>query len=482
MLSNGMNTINMESKIRTQNGARQVNKKPRHIKTRLHRLIITLLLTFFISTIVLFNIGISVYIRSSASAQLDYLIQTSEEMVSQVPSEVRESSHLPDLSNQRKGRLGSTGYVFVIGSDYTVLDIMQGEESTTAAIADTLKTDNINLSDLANRKVRTESSVYYISSITDYLRPDAFMIFYVDADAIIRFAGTMNMLLITIMIVLLPVSIIMSEKLSRSFTRQADNLCRKAEDIGKGNLAILPLEDGDIEFIEVSEALNKTAEELQQSRNQQTVFFQNISHELRTPLMSIRCYAEGISYGVMGPKESAGTILSETDRLSEMVENLIYISKLDSNTAKANATLHDLRETISSCVSQQRQIAASKGIEFELEFDDDPVLLSYNDNDIHQLCSNLVSNAIRYAEKTITIKCINKEDSIILSVKDDGPGIHEDDIPHIFDRFYKGKGGKHGIGLSIVESVASIYNGQVEVHNDNGACFTITFQKTESDS
>lgn len=197
--------------------------------------------------------------------------------------------------------------------------------------------------------------------------------------------------------------------------------------------------------------------------------------------MSIRCYAEGIECGVMGPEEAARTILTETDRLSDMVEDLIYISKLDGRPDLTGAEPHDLRETFSLAASDQRHMAESKGILFEFDFDEEPVMMVYKENDLRQLCSNLISNAIRYAKNMITLTCRNTDKELILRVQDDGDGISEEDLPHLFERFYKGKDGKHGIGLAIVYSVTKLYNGTIIAENNEGACFTITFQKRESD-
>ena len=82
---------------------------------------------------------------------------------------------------------------------------------------------------------------------------------------------------------------------------------------------------------------------------------------------------------------------------------------------------------------------------------------------------------MRYARKEIRLSCHRREDTVTVSVADDGPGIAAEDLPHIFERFYKGKDGKHGIGLAIAESVVRAYGGELTARSENGAVFEVTF-------
>ena len=103
------------------------------------------------------------------------------------------------------------------------------------------------------------------------------------------------------------------------------------------------------------------------------------------------------------------------------------------------------------------------------------MLLSVREQDAERMIGNLVSNAIRYAEKTVTLRCRNEENAVYLSVEDDGPGVAAEDLPHVFERMYKGKGGKHGIGLAIAEAAAKSCGGEITVRNAGGAVFEVRF-------
>ena len=98
----------------------------------------------------------------------------------------------------------------------------------------------------------------------------------------------------------------------------------------------------------------------------------------------------------------------------------------------------DLREVLSLCVSEQHTEAEKKGLSFSFDFDENPVILAIREQDAQRLFGNLISNAVRYASKEIRLSCHSSGESAIIRVADDGPGIAEEDLPHVFERFYKG--------------------------------------------
>jgi len=220
---------------------------------------------------------------------------------------------------------------------------------------------------------------------------------------------------------------------------------------------------------------NQTARQLYNYDSEQKTFFQNVSHELRTPLMSIRGYAEGIEYGLTEPVKSSRIIISEADRLTEMVEDLLFISRIDSLTQNTEMSEGDLRETFTLCAESLHSLADKRNVRFIYEFDDKAVLFIYNEKYMHRALYNLIANAIRYAKSEITLTCKNENGKILVAVSDDGDGISPELRPHVFERFYKGKDGKHGIGLSIVESVVKLHGGEITVSCDGLTSFRIVF-------
>ena len=130
---------------------------------------------------------------------------------------------------------------------------------------------------------------------------------------------------------------------------------------------------------------------------------------------------------------------------------------------------------ISLCVSEQRAEAEKHGIGFVFAFDEEPVCLQIREQDAQRLFGNLISNAIRYSKKEVRLTCMEDGEELLVEVADDGPGISGEDMPHIFERFYRGSGGKHGIGLAIARSVTERYHGSITVRNENGAVFEVRF-------
>jgi len=193
-------------------------------------------------------------------------------------------------------------------------------------------------------------------------------------------------------------------------------------------------------------------------------------------LMSIKIYAEGIVYGLMESKKAGETILEETDRLSELVTDLLYIAKIDNTTTVYTTKETDLTAIIKESTARQQAVADKRQIGFVLNFAESNIFLECVPELISRAVDNLISNAIRYANSEITVSCHKNGNNIVIKVADDGGGIDAETLPHVFERFYKGKGGNTGIGLAIVKSIADQHNGCVTAENGNssGAVFTIT--------
>jgi signal transduction histidine kinase len=178
----------------------------------------------------------------------------------------------------------------------------------------------------------------------------------------------------------------------------------------------------------------------------------------------------------MEPAPASQTILSETARLSDMVEDLLSISRIDSITAEQKTVMCDLPEILTTAAEEQRHMAEEHSLTFVCAIEETPLIIPGNDKTLHRGFSNLISNAIRYARHQIVLSCRRQDHHIVVSVADDGPGIDADDRPHIFERFYKGRNGNHGIGLAIVKSVVEQHGGTIDVRSDSsGTSFRLTF-------
>ena len=344
------------------------------------------------------------------------------------------------------------------------------------SILNKIKKNNYSLDSEKNITISTNDGSYSVSIVKIDSDLDIYIVLFINVSNILYIYKMMNIVLIIIMCIAGVLSIFAAILLSNQIGKPIQKLCIFAKNIGEGKF-----EKCDFDFIDkvldqLAEAMNKSAEQLDKYDKEQKVFFQNASHELRTPLMSIKGYAEAIKYNVIDKDIATNVILEESNRLTEMVEDLLYISKID-NISKDYVLLEcDLRDILSNCVLNQKANAISKGISFKYDFDEKPVLMNCDEKSISRAFLNLIENGLRYAKEYIIVGCSHDEDKITVYIEDDGEGIKESDLPYIFDRFYKGEKGKHGIGLSIVKSIVNKHNGDIFVENtDKGARFTIYF-------
>ena len=196
--------------------------------------------------------------------------------------------------------------------------------------------------------------------------------------------------------------------------------------------------------------------------------------------MTIKVYSEGIVYGLMESKKAGETILEETDRLSDLVTDLLYIAKIDNITTFYKTEKTDLVKLVKECAVRQQAIADKKQIVFAFDFNESSIIYECVIELISRAIDNLISNAIRYATSKITVSCNKAGSNITIRVADDGNGIDPEALPHVFERFYKGKGGNTGIGLAIVKSIADQHKGNINAENkgDGGAVFTLTLPIT----
>lgn len=437
------------------------------IRQRMFIQLLTLMLVVFTSIFLSFNLFFENYIRSSVYLQLETGAESVNKLdFSKDPQqiELEELEREPDLTSFIKNSIHTEAKLFNINDEYEITDYDKNEDySEIEKIAEYLEKNKISLSDAKYNHIKTGAKEYYVSTIRDPILNDTNMVFYVDVSDIKNLMKTINLVLGMILSIAMIICLFMANAIANTITKPVKKLSAFAGELGHGNFIQLEERFRDIEFNELKDVMNQSARQLDENDREQNTFFQNVSHELRTPLMSIRCYAEGVAYGVMDSEKSGQIIIAETDRLSALVEDLLYFSQLENLSKTAEKKETDLRETISICAVNIQALSEKKGISLVFDFDDEPVWYSCNENHIYRAINNLLSNAVRYAEQRIVIGCHRTSSGIEISVEDDGTGISDDDLPHIFDRFYKGKGGKTGIGLSIVSSIAEMYEGKITV-------------------
>ena len=215
--------------------------------------------------------------------------------------------------------------------------------------------------------------------------------------------------------------------------------------------------------------------DIEKEAERQQTFFQNASHELKTPLMAIQGYAEGIQAGVMDTGSATEVILKESDRMTELVDELLDISKIDMGRQPLTLSEMDVRELLYDSIRAVEPAAAAGGIAIVPDFPEEPVMVSCDDTRLRRAVTNILSNGVRYARSELRLTCRTEKRHATIRIQDNGDGIAEADLPHIFDRFYMGKSGKSGIGLALTKEIIHLHKGTIRAYNgDTGAVFEIT--------
>lgn len=235
------------------------------------------------------------------------------------------------------------------------------------------------------------------------------------------------------------------------------------------------------ELQDLGNTLNTMASDIINSNEEQLRFLQNASHELKTPLTSIQGYAEGMMDGVITDDTEALTIIiDESIRLKKIVNQLSLLSKLETGVKTFKKEEVNLIDCINDVVNKIN-IQTNDNISIVLNYNRTKDYLIKGDYDgFVQSFLNVLSNGLRYCDKEIEIIVTSHEEVIEVSFIDDGLGIKEAAIPHLFERFYKGNKGDTGLGLAIVKAITEQQNGKIEVYNsaDKGAVFKFLFQKS----
>ena len=215
--------------------------------------------------------------------------------------------------------------------------------------------------------------------------------------------------------------------------------------------------------------------DIEKEAERQQTFFQNASHELKTPLMAIQGYAEGIQAGVMDAGGAAEVILSESERMTGLVDELLDISKIDMGRQQLTLSEMDVRELLYDSIRAVEPAAAAGGITITPDFSETPVMVSCDDTRLRRAVTNILSNGVRYARSELRLTCRADKRYVTIRIQDDGDGIAAEDLPHIFDRFYMGRSGKSGIGLALTKEIIHLHKGTIRAYNgDTGAVFEIS--------
>ncbi len=267
--------------------------------------------------------------------------------------------------------------------------------------------------------------------------------------------------------------------LVRRALKPVDNLSQKAAAITQHSLSErLPVVRTGDELERLSVSLNLMISRLEDAINSSKQFVADASHELRTPLAVLRGELESLAQDAQlkpQTRETLGSSLEEVDRLAEIVEGLLALSRLDTGEARAEWVRFDLAALVASTADQMSLLAEDKHITVVCD-SSERVMIEGDRARLKQVVVNLLDNAIKYTPNGghIKLKITQEEGNAVLDVADDGIGIPAEALPHVFKRFFRVDGsrsrdpGGAGLGLSIVKSICDAHGARVEVSSTSG--------------
>lgn len=271
-----------------------------------------------------------------------------------------------------------------------------------------------------------------------------------------------QLLYITLIVIVLACFI--SYFLSNKITEPITKITKKAKELGEGNYNIHFDSSDVLEIDELANTLNHVSNDLSKIDELRRDLMANVSHDLKTPLTMIRAYAEMVRDISYKDKEKMNkdlnVIIDETERLNILVNDILDLSKMQANADKLSLEEFDLCEVIKEVMTRYDILKTTEDYNFIIELPDKAIVTA-DKNKIMQVIYNLINNAINYTgkDKKVIIRLKNTRKEYIFEVEDTGKGIKEEEIPYIWDKYYK-KDKKHqrnvvstGIGLSIVKEI-----------------------------
>lgn len=278
----------------------------------------------------------------------------------------------------------------------------------------------------------------------------------------------------------------------RRFALPIAQVMNAAETVTQGDLSVrVPAQEYSGEMYRLGDTFNRMVTELERADRHRRNMTADIAHELRTPLHVIQGNLEGILDGVYEPTaEHINATLNETRILARLVEDLRTLSLAEADQLPLAREEVDINDLIADVVTGFSGQAETNGVMLTAEVPDNAHRLTITGDAgrLDQVLSNLVANALRHTPYggTITLRADSLPKGVRLTVKDTGEGIPTNDLPYIFDRFWRGdaarsrtEGGSSGLGLAIVRQLVQAHGGQIEVESTVGQGTTFTIELPE---
>ncbi len=323
------------------------------------------------------------------------------------------------------------------------------------------------------------NNLYYGYNSLLKLDNEAFMAvtLYQNDDIIYVHRKIAQVFTLVIMVVAL-ISIIVTHYLKAIVVKPMKQILIATNDIGNKNFDVdLQIKTND-EFEEISEAISKMALKLKNQDIEQKKFFENVSHEIKTPITVISGYAEGIKTDVIDNEDEVlQIIINQCKRLKTYLENIIYLSKLD--TIKDNYILesNSVNDMISETLNNLDSLIIINELDVYYECKKDVSIICDREKIIRAL-TNIISNCIKYTNEVIDINVEDTIKGVKITIKDDGNGFDKKILDDPFGGNYIGEKEGSGVGLTIIKKVIDAHKSEIKIYNyEDGAVYEILLNK-----
>lgn len=257
---------------------------------------------------------------------------------------------------------------------------------------------------------------------------------------------------------------------------------RTARQIAQGDFAVRLDTHNDDEIGQLCASINNMAEELSNAEQVKNDFISSVSHELRTPLTAIRGWGETLlSDDDLDPetrRKGMQVIMGETERLSQMVEELLDFSRIQGGRMVLTRENVDLAAELSDVVLMYTERARRENKTLLYEEPEGVIIVYADRNRLRQVFINILDNAIKYSDggDTVAVTLTTISGSAVISVADTGIGIAPEELPRVKDRFYKGKSSRRGsgIGLAVADEIIKMHGGSLKLNSRKGEGTTVT--------
>jgi len=439
---------------------------PFHIKKISHKLTIMYALLFFVA-LVLVNaatlLSIGYYMNQTSVQQLDLINSSLKEEIT-----VFDDTQRIDLKNI--AQMTDNVDINLIFKDKLIYST---GESYNALLSTDFNKKNTKFEDAGDKKllylndklILADGNVLNVQIIKDmdrewdYLYVLSAIMFVIDA-------------------LILIISIIVGYIISKKALNPIDKITSQAKQISASDLTKrITIEGSDDELNRLADTFNDLIARIQYSYEKQNQFTLDASHELATPLAVIKGYTDLIDrWGKNDPEilnEGIQSIKNELSNMTRLLDTLLFISKSDNEMLKLEKTSFWLNELIVEVVKESNLVTHNHNIDFNIN---DPLMIEADRRLIKQMLRALIDNSIKYtpSDGKIEINSRKLNDHVVITVSDTGVGIPKEELPHIFDRFYRvdkarsREFGGTGLGLSIVKWIVDIHGGLIAGESEIG--------------